>query len=382
MNNLLCRRSVFALSFAICSASGVWAADNAQAASPTRDFRLLPAYIAQSMLPDTGGRFPAQFGMPILNGAAAIRAELDEFDEPPPNPQWPPPMDRKAIYFGGTDVGRFVPESLVHNEGVRPDVIVITQNALADETYLSPLRERFAGKCWIPAQEDVARVFETIGEKLESDPKSYPGISLENGRLKITSASGVMAVNGLVAEEFFSRNKLSHQFYVEESYPIEWMYDRLSPHGFVMKLDSGGASPLRKEDVVQDGEFWDWEMRRLLDDPDYCRRMLETQRPAAAGGHRVACRSFSKLRSAVAGLYARKRLGMAAWLAFKEAYALDPQGPESVFRYVQELLFPVGKYDVALELLEHYARVAPDENLKNQSRRLIELIRAHAKSKK
>ena len=66
-------------------------------------------------------------------------------------------MDRNTILFGGTDPGRFCPtymifcESFIPHEGQadqdqnfdRRDVYLITQNALADGTYLDYLRAQY-----------------------------------------------------------------------------------------------------------------------------------------------------------------------------------------------------------------------------------------------
>ena len=68
-----------------------------------------------------------------------------------------PPMTKDAILFGGTDPGRFCPTYMIFCESFIPhrcqpaedrefdrrDVYIITQNALADDTYLDYLRARY-----------------------------------------------------------------------------------------------------------------------------------------------------------------------------------------------------------------------------------------------
>ena len=67
-----------------------------------------------------------------------------------------PEMDRDAIVFGGTDPGRFVPTYMIFCESFMPpsckpldpkfdrrDAYLITQNALADGTYLQYLRAQY-----------------------------------------------------------------------------------------------------------------------------------------------------------------------------------------------------------------------------------------------
>ena len=53
------------------------------------------------------------------------------------------PMDKDALLYGGTDPGRFVPTYEIFCPRVRPDVYIITQNALAENTYLRYLRYQY-----------------------------------------------------------------------------------------------------------------------------------------------------------------------------------------------------------------------------------------------
>src|SRR5882762_12009188 len=68
-----------------------------------------------------------------------------------------PEMDRDTVLFGGTDPGRFNPTYMIFCESFIPaskkpeldpifdrrDVYLITQNALADGTYLSYIRAQY-----------------------------------------------------------------------------------------------------------------------------------------------------------------------------------------------------------------------------------------------
>ncbi len=344
--------------------------------SPAHNYRLLPSMLAEYAA-DSGNRFPAQFGLTILNGIAALQSDLDELEEPPPNPQSPRPMARDAIYFGGTDCGRFIPESLVLNDGVRPDISVITQNALADETYLEILRQRLAGRSWVPQPEESAEAFKTYVTEVQSGARPNNGdIRIENGRVEVTGSLAVMEINGLLAKMMFDHNKETHDFYLEESYVMPWMYDYLSPHGLVMKLNADKVDTFNESDLTADREFWDWQTRRLLDNPMYCRRRAERwrqhKRKNARKGidntHRVACRAYSKLRCSIAGLYAWKtrqnpfqnfRYACEAAAAFREAYMLDPQSPEAAFRYIQQILLVNGKWDAMLDILDYVDLMDP-----------------------
>src|SRR5258706_9871864 len=73
-----------------------------------------------------------------------------------------PDMDRDAVLYGGTDPGRFVPTYMIFVESFAPpsakshiakcpdsgtfdrrDVYIITQNALADSTYMAYIRDHY-----------------------------------------------------------------------------------------------------------------------------------------------------------------------------------------------------------------------------------------------
>ena len=62
----------------------------------------------------------------------------------------PTPMETNAIFFGGTDPGRFVPTYMIYSAKVRPDIYLITQNALADNTYMNVMRDLYGDQIWIP----------------------------------------------------------------------------------------------------------------------------------------------------------------------------------------------------------------------------------------
>ena len=42
-----------------------------------------------------------------------------------------------------------------------------------------------------------------------------------------------MSINGLLTKVIFDKNP-TNEFYVEESFPLDWMYPHLTPHGVIM----------------------------------------------------------------------------------------------------------------------------------------------------
>ncbi|MDD4103145.1 MAG: tetratricopeptide repeat protein, partial [Kiritimatiellae bacterium] len=306
-----------------------------------------------------GHDFGWQFGNYQLRGAAAITEELAADEEPLPNPLFPPEMEPDAIFFGGTDPGRFVPTYMIYSAQVRPDVFLITQNALADNTYMSTMRDLYGDQIWIPTPDDSAKAFQVYVDEVQSGkrPKNA-ALTIENGRVQVSGALGVMEINGILCDMIFAKNKARHAFYIEESYVINWMFPYLSPHGLIMKINSEHRA-LDRGVTHDDLDFWDWYTRRLLRDPMF-RRDLPAQK------------SFSKLRSAIAGLYASRGMRREAEKAFQEARTLYPVSPEANFRLIQEVLLQQSRYDEAIFILEEYNERDPNNE---RGRGFIDFIR-------
>jgi tetratricopeptide (TPR) repeat protein len=290
-----------------------------------------------------------QFGNYQLRGADAITEELEADQEPLPDPVFPLPMEPSAIFFGGTDPGRFVPTYMIYSAKVRPDVFLITQNALADNTYMSTMRDLYGNPIWIPTPDDSARAFQVYVDEVQSGkrPKNA-ALTIENGRVQVSGALGVMEINGILCDMIFAKNKARHAFYIEESYVINWMFPYLSPHGLIMKINSE-PQPLLRSTVLADMDFWDWYTRHLLRTPMF-RRDLPAQK------------SFSKLRSAIAGLYAARGARVESERAFQEARILYPVSPEANFRLIQEVLLAQARYGEAIDLLSEYNQRDPNND--------------------
>ncbi len=312
-----------------------------------------------------GHTFGWQFGAYQLEGANAIKEQLSADEEPLPDPNYPPAMDKFSIFFGGTDPGRFVPTYMIYAAQFRPDIYLITQNALADDTYMSVMRDLYGDEIWIPAKEDCENAFDIYVREVKSGVRAANGdLQIENGRVQVTGALGVMEINGIITEMMYKHDRTRHSFYVEESYAIPWMYPYLSPHGLIMKLNST-ATTYDAKIANKDADFWDWYTRRLLDDPMY-RRDFAGQK------------SFSKLRASIAGLYNKQGRYREGSQAFREACILYPAAPEATLRYAQECLIPYRRWEVVLELMDYLDTIDPHNTrtaiIRNQVNRLMTLL--------
>ncbi len=314
-----------------------------------------------------GHDFGWQFGNYQLRGADAISEELDEEDEPLPNPEYPPEMTPNAVFYGGTDPGRFVPTYMIYSADVRSDVFLITQNALADNTFMSITRDLYGDQIWIPSKNDSAHAFQVYIDEVRAGTRPPNGdIQIVGGRVQVQGALGVMEINGILAKMIFEKNKWKHDFYVEESYVIRWMYPYLTPNGLIMKINSDKIA-ISTTNKRNDLDFWDWYVRKLTRNPKFYKDI-------------VARKSFSKLRGAIAGLYANRVDMQSAENAFKEAYILYPLSPEANFRLIQEVYLRIGKFADAQNLINDFCSMDPgNDRAKAFAGNIDNIVRTSAK---
>jgi hypothetical protein len=294
----------------------------------------------------------------ILEGAtlAAFRALTPEeqkaslvyLHRPLPDWDYPAEMDREAILFGGTDPGRFVNTYMVYSAHCRPDVRVLTQNALAQTSYLAVMRDLYGKDIYIPDEDDNTRAFRDYANQLRLfDTEAYVNFVGGSNRLAVSGFYEVMKINGFLSRILFEKNKETHSFYIEESVPIPWMVHRQKPHGLLFKL-TDDPSPLSQEEIRQNTEFWDWMEEWLLetDQRDLYLRELQVQK------------SYSKLRLAQAQNFQSRGLHREAEAAIHQALRLYPGGTETV-QVATDMLMKLGKFQDAAIILANYARLDP-----------------------
>jgi tetratricopeptide (TPR) repeat protein len=400
-----------------------------------------------------------------------------------------PEMTRNAILFGGTDPGRFAPTYMIFCDSFikhkhqpifdqnfdRRDVYIITQNALADPTYLQYIRSQYfrsdeyqydtpffqevlrgpaehdkyspyygtnilariaydlldkpitemgarvekrrraegvypPKEIYTPNQGDSQKAFSDYMEDAQQrifHDKTHPNEPHEvkpgedvnvdaSGHVQVSGQVAVMAINGLLTKDIFDRNP-SNEFFVEESFPLDWMFPNLTPFGIIMKINRDPLPALTEDILKRDHEFWAKYSERLIgnwitydtpvkDITDFAERVYMHHDYTGFKGDLKfirdddAQKSFSKLRSSIAGVYSW-RVGMPpsggvmppqyiatgknheevereAEFAFKQAFAFCPYSPEAVYRYVQ-LLVNVHRADDALLVAETAQKLDP-----------------------
>jgi len=297
-----------------------------------------------------GHYFGWQFGNYQLRGAEAISEELDPEEEPLPNPAFPAEVRQDAIFFGGTDPGRFVTKYMIYCAGLRKDIYLVTQSALADKTYVSAARDLYGDRIWIPSDSDITRAYYQYAEEVRTGKRRKNNkLKAEDGRVMAGGRESLMEINGILAQMIFEHNKHNHNFYVEEGYiEIPWMYPFLAPHGLMMKLNRS-KTKLTQETVRDDADFWDWHTRRLMCNTKFLRDV-------------VARKVFSKLRTAIAGVYVSRGELQEAERAYQQAIILYPLNAEANFKLVRDVYVPLRRFSEAKELIAEERRQDPDKS--------------------
>jgi hypothetical protein len=294
-----------------------------------------------------------------------------------------------SIYFGGSDPGRWTVTALQTSQVKGDPFFTLTQNAMADPTYLDYLRSMYGGKIYIPTADDSQKCFQDYAEDAQRrvlHDQNSPGEAKQikagedvhvdtSGHVQVSGQVAVMDINARLAKIIFD-HETNREFYVEESFPLDWMYPHLEPHGLVMKINRAPMAELPDDVLRKDHEFWAQRLAPVIG--DWLKEDTSVQEVCAfaekiyikhdftgfKGDPRIATDDWpgwmSKLRSAIGGIYAwrlgiapsggivaaesiakgdtRDRMIKEADFAYRQAFVLCPHSPEAVYRYVNFLL--------------------------------------------
>ncbi len=268
--------------------------------------------------------------------------------------------------------------------GVYPDLEIFTptpeESQQCFNEYLQDAQKRLAHDMQFPNEPKQIRPGEDV---------KILNVGGEQ-RVQVTGQVAVMAINGLLTKVIFDKNP-GHEFYVEESFPLDWMYPHLTPYGIIMKINREPLPELTEDIVKRDHEFWSRYAERLIgtnvvnyDTPvsniaAFIEKVYLEHNFSGFQGDRKfvrddqAQKAFSKLRSSIGGVYAwrvgevtqqiiaaqqkppgqrsqeeinrlnhlmvvRERMIKETDFTFRQAFAFCPYSPEAVFRYSQFLL--------------------------------------------
>ena len=291
------------------------------------------------------------------------------------------PLAPNAVYYGGSDPGRFIPTYMAFCESQQPDrwkhdptfdrrdVFVITQNALCDTYYTQYIRNQYDNR-FRPVPSSYSPFEKWLGRDkaypltqvtcLSDDElracwaeyRARPDVAARvraygEGAVIRPGTMDVFDVNGIVAQKIFEKNKKDHTFYLEQSVPIPWMYPYMIPSGLIFELKpeplAGGVIP---PDVIEkDRRYWDAYEKHLLDDPNFYH-------------DDDAKLTFSKLALWHSDLYHYHHLDKEEEYWLRIALALCPQLPDAV-RNMTQLLAKEQRFDEAAAVAEKAQEADP-----------------------
>ena len=300
-----------------------------------------------------------------------------------------------TIYYGGTDPGRFVPMYMINVDRFREDCWLITQNGLADDSYMTVLRDRYCepqvvwgwvrallkllnasredhkkgvDTIYIPSDYDFQHSFELYYQDVEKRVKrgEYVGeeVSLDGGKISIRGIEGVMRLNAILTRMIYDRNIKKNPFFLEESYTIEWMYPYLKPAGIIMEL-CGQKVKITPEIVEADTKYW----KNLKDvfknggtlyfeDINNGRKGKVEVKAGEFFEDLAARKSFAKCRTAIGGLYEYHKMIKEAELAYRDAIWLNDMSAEAYMR-LSSLLARNGRETEGLSVIKEYLAKDP-----------------------
>lgn len=279
------------------------------------------------------------------------------------------------IYVGGTDPGCFIPTFLNDtSDGERH--ITLTQNALADDTYLNYLSFMYGDRLNTLTQDDRNLAFRNYvadfqkrqahDQQFPDEPKQLlPGeeIRSADGTLTPYGALSVMAVNESLFQSLLQKNS-DASFALEESFPFKSTYASASTLGPIMELRvQGQQDALSQNRVDQSLEYWQQTAQELLSQPD-------TSEDGAVS------RTFSKMATAQANLFRDRNYPAQAEEAFQLATQICPYNPEAVLGYIN-LLLSQGRFQDAAVVAQNAVQAAPENT---QFRALLQALNNKAKT--
>lgn len=247
-------------------------------------------------------------------------------------------LPRGAFVFGGTDPGRFVPTYMILGESFvdpkfrkdpnfdRRDLVIVTQNALADSFYQKYIHDHYApgrpkAKGWFehwlgrdvqyPPEDTIMPSDQQLMEIIKNTAANLPpGSNPQDPNVGII-------YHAAIARWIFEHNKDKREFFIEESFPMEWTYPYAVPHGLSYRLNKEPLETLPPEVVAEDFKFWDAYIERLLGNKKF---HVDFD----------AKRSFSKLRNSTGNLYRARKMWSVAERAYLQALQLHPNNVEAL----------------------------------------------------
>jgi hypothetical protein len=261
------------------------------------------------------------------------------------------------VYVGGTDPGRFIP-TLLNETSDGEHHIVLTQNAMADNSYLKYVDFLYGGNFATLKDGDSQSAFQQFmadaqkrlkhDEEFPDEPKQIrPGedVRMTDNRIQVSGQVAVMEINELLLHDFMDKNP-DATFALEESFPLKSFYSNSIPLGPIMELGvSDAQTRFTLERATQVVDYWRDVAQQLMADPE----TPEGSDPR---------KTYSKMVSSQAHLLEDRKFTADAEQAYRLAVQLEPSSPEAAYG-LANLLTANGKSDEARGIIESFQQRYP-----------------------
>jgi len=269
------------------------------------------------------------------------------------------------VYVGGTDAGRFIP-TLLNETGEGERHVVLTQNALADSSYVDYVNfvqgDRLATFSPEDSQRTFANYISDATKRLDHDlqspqePKQLrPGEEVarsEDGRISVSGQVAVMSINEALLQAIMQKNP-GLSFAMEESFSLPSTYTQAVPLGPILELRAENPqSGLTAETASQSLGLWQAKVQELQADPE-------------ASASPDTLKAYGHMAQAQANLFADHHLDNEAEQAYRLGLQIWPGSPEGTHN-LAGLLDRTGRAQEAAQLLADFARNYPAQSAAGQ----------------
>ncbi len=264
-----------------------------------------------------------------------------------------------TVYVGGTDPGMFIPNMLnATSDGDQH--IVLTQNALADMTYLNYLSYLYGDQLKTLTADDSQRAFQNYlqdaqqrlqhDQQFPDEPKQLrPGenVTMTDGKVSVSGQTAVMAINELLFQMLMQNNP-DATFAIEQSFPFKSTYAGATPLGPIMQLGAPGSSSGFTSDTAQQAvTYWQNTTQQLLANPE-------------SAGSADTLLTYSHDAVTQAEMLAAHDFSAEAEQAYNLASQLAPTNFDAVASH-STFLYQNGQTEQAIQILNDFAQKNPTQ---------------------
>jgi len=304
-----------------------------------------------------------------------------------------PPLIQEAVAGADLTSNNIIRLNRRMLEEAYPEAIVKSLGGVYPDTEIITPSPDDSGKCFNDYILDAARRLQHDNDFPNEPRQVKPGEDVHQdntGHVQVSGQVAVMSINGLLTKVIFDKNP-NHEFYVEESFPLDWMYPYLEPFGIIMRINRHPIQELPQDVIDKDHAFWSEYSRRTIGNwitydtsiKELCQWAedvyLRHDLSHFTGDPRFirdddGQKAFSKLRSSIgSSIYQwrsrpsnsrsateRPRVAREAEFAFKQSFAYCPFSPEVIFHFMDLLLQPpTPRVEEALMILETCHKLDP-----------------------